>query len=84
MGVSYYRPGASIFVWCDLPGGERDSFSWCGKLLDETGLVVSPGGAYGQYGEGFFRVSLSTPDDKIDKALEKLRGYVHKETAAAR
>jgi len=84
MNVTYYRPGASIFVWCDLPGEERDSFTWCGKLLDETGLVVSPGGAYGQYGEGFFRVSLSTPDDKIDMALEKLRIYVSKETAAAR
>lgn len=76
MGVTYYRPGASIFVWCDLPGGERDSFDWCGRLLDSTGLVVSPGAAYGQYGEGFFRISLSTPDAKIDAALERLRGFV--------
>jgi LL-diaminopimelate aminotransferase len=76
MGVTYYRPGASIFIWCDLPEGERDSFDWCGRLLDTTGLVVSPGAAYGQYGEGFFRVSLSTPDAQIDQALEKLRGFV--------
>jgi LL-diaminopimelate aminotransferase len=83
MGVTYHRPGASIFVWCDLPGGEHDSFGWAGRLLDTTGLVVSPGAAYGQYGEGFFRVSLSTPDAKIDQALEKLRGFVRGGSAAA-
>lgn len=76
MGIEVHRPGASIFIWCRLPNGERDSFKWCAKLLDETGLVVSPGAAYGQYGEGFFRVSLSTPDDRIDMALEKLAGFV--------
>lgn len=100
MGIRVYRPGASIFVWCEVPqtdlegaglsarpGGAGDSpaggaqgrppsIAWCSRLLDETGLVVSPGAAYGQYGEGFFRVSLSTPDADIDKALDKLRGFV--------
>jgi LL-diaminopimelate aminotransferase len=55
-----------------------DSIAWCSKLLDETGLVVSPGAGYGHYGEGFFRVSLSTPDADIDKALDKLRSFVRK------
>jgi LL-diaminopimelate aminotransferase len=76
MGVKVHRPGASIFVWCELPAGELDSFDWCGRLLDTTGLVVSPGAAYGHYGEGFFRVSLSTPDEKIGMALDKLAGFV--------
>ena len=76
MGIEVYRPGATIFAWCRLPNGERDAFDWCSRLLDQTGLVVSPGAAYGQYGEGFFRVSLSTPDDKIDMALEKLAEFV--------
>jgi LL-diaminopimelate aminotransferase len=106
MGLRVYRPGASIFVWCEVPGNQvsqanadplipgaidsgpadpdvetslhplPDSIAWCSRLLDETGLVVSPGAAYGQYGEGFFRVSLSTPDEDIDSALAKLRGFV--------
>jgi LL-diaminopimelate aminotransferase len=76
MGITYYRPGASIFIWCDLPEGERSSFDWCSRLLDASGLVVSPGAAYGEYGEGFFRISLSTPDEHIDRALEKLRRFV--------
>ena len=76
MGIKVYRPGASIFCWCKLPNGEADSFDWCSRLLSKTGLVVSPGAAFGEYGEGFFRVSLSTPDDKIDMALEKLAQFV--------
>jgi LL-diaminopimelate aminotransferase len=76
MGITVHRPGASIFVWCELPAGHTSSFEWCSALLDQTGLVVSPGAAYGQYGEGFFRVSLSTPDADIDRALGLLRGFV--------
>jgi len=83
MGVKIYRPGASIFVWCDLPAGETDSFDWCGRLLDTTGLVVSPGAAYGHFGEGFFRVSLSTPDELIDKALGKLATFLKSNAASA-
>jgi LL-diaminopimelate aminotransferase len=75
MGIRVHRPGASIFVWCEVPGG-TPSIEWCSRLLDETGLVVSPGAAYGAFGEGFFRVSLSTPDEDIDAALEKLREFV--------
>jgi len=75
MGIKVHRPGASIFVWCETPGNVP-SIDWCSRLLDETGLVVSPGAAYGQYGEGFFRISLSTPDADIDKALDKLREFV--------
>ena len=84
MGVTYHRPGASIFVWCDLPNGETSAFDWCGRLLDSTGLVVSPGAAYGAYGEGFFRVSLSTPDEHIDMALEKLAGFIKLGAQAAK
>jgi len=54
----------------------QDSIHWCAELLDQTGLVTSPGGAYGKYGEGFFRLSLSTPDEDIDRALGKLRSFV--------
>ena len=75
MGINVYRPGASIFVWCEVPDGSP-SIAWCSRLLDETGLVVSPGAGYGEFGEGFFRISLSTPDEDIDKALGKLREFV--------
>jgi LL-diaminopimelate aminotransferase len=75
MGIKTHPPAASIFVWCETPGG-APSIEWCSRLLDETGLVVSPGAGYGQYGEGFFRISLSTPDEDIDMALDKLKAFL--------
>ena len=46
------------------------------ETIDATGLVVSPGAGYGHCGEGFFRLSLTTADEVIDTALERLAGFV--------
>ena len=40
--------------------------------MPEAAVVVSPGGAYGPNGEGFFRISLTTPDDRLREAVERL------------
>ncbi len=39
-------------------------------------MVVSPGSMYGPSGEGFFRISLTTPDDRISEAVERMRKYL--------
>jgi len=41
-------------------------------VLEKTGVVISPGGAYGPSGEGFFRISLTTPDDRLSEAVARL------------
>jgi LL-diaminopimelate aminotransferase len=41
-------------------------------VLEEAAVVVSPGGAYGPHGEGFFRISLTCPDDRLMEAVERL------------
>jgi LL-diaminopimelate aminotransferase len=83
MEIRYHRPGGSIFIWCELPDnaekhadGSPDSLAWCARLLDERGVIVSPGAGYGRWGEGFFRLSLSTPDDRLKLALERLAEFV--------
>jgi LL-diaminopimelate aminotransferase len=42
-------------------------------VLEQAAVVISPGGAYGRSGEGFFRISLTTPDDRLLEAVERLR-----------
>jgi LL-diaminopimelate aminotransferase len=42
-------------------------------VLEESGVVVSPGGAYGPNGEGFFRISLTIDDERLAEAVERLR-----------
>ncbi|MGH2916876.1 MAG: hypothetical protein ACRDMX_18015 [Solirubrobacteraceae bacterium] len=41
-------------------------------MLERAAVVVSPGGAYGPNGEGFFRISLTTPEDRLAEAVRRL------------
>jgi LL-diaminopimelate aminotransferase len=42
-------------------------------VLEQAAVVISPGGAYGPNGEGFFRISLTTPDDRLSEAMQRIR-----------
>ena len=58
IGVDVTPPKGTIYIWAPVPEG-HDSASYCELVLEESGVVVSPGGAYGPNGEGFFRISLT-------------------------
>jgi LL-diaminopimelate aminotransferase len=72
IGVDVAPPRGTIYVWAPVPGG-HDSASFCELVLEESGVVVSPGGAYGPSGEGWFRISLTVPDDRLEEAVRRLR-----------
>ncbi|HEX3692742.1 MAG TPA: LL-diaminopimelate aminotransferase [Solirubrobacteraceae bacterium] len=71
-GVHVKPPKGTIYVWAPIPEGFADSASYCEHVLERTGVVVSPGGAYGPSGEGWFRISLTTPDDRLAEAVQRL------------
>src|SRR5688500_5533104 len=73
IGVDVTPPKGTIYVWAPVPDGHT-SASYCEMVLDESGVVVSPGGSYGANGEGFFRISLTVPDERLTEAVERLRG----------
>jgi LL-diaminopimelate aminotransferase len=73
IGVDVTPPKATIYVWAPVPDGHT-SASYCEMVLEESGVVVSPGGSYGANGEGFFRISLTVPDERLTEAVERLRG----------
>jgi LL-diaminopimelate aminotransferase len=73
IGVAVTPPKGTIYVWAPVPEGHT-SASYCEMMLEESAVVVSPGGAYGPNGEGFFRISLTVPDDRLGEAVERLRG----------
>jgi len=72
IGVEVTRPLGTIYVWAPVPAGHT-SASYCELVLEESGVVVSPGSSYGPSGEGFFRISLTLPDERLTEALERLR-----------
>jgi len=75
-GFSLENPKAAIYVWAHLPEGFTDSNEFCAKLLEETGVSMTPGIVYGQHGEGFVRVSLGTETSRIDEAIQRLVEWI--------
>jgi LL-diaminopimelate aminotransferase len=71
-GLEVFDARATFYVWARVPAGE-DSFSFCRRILADRDLVVTPGTGFGAGGEGWFRISLTTADDRIDEAAERLR-----------
>jgi LL-diaminopimelate aminotransferase len=72
-GVEVRRPKGTIYIWAPVPSGFESSAAYCEHVLEQAAVVISPGGAYGPNGEGFFRISLTTPDDRLLEAVERLR-----------
>jgi LL-diaminopimelate aminotransferase len=71
-GVHVTPPKGTIYVWAPIPEGFDSSAAYCEHVLEQAGVVISPGGAYGPSGEGWFRISLTTPDDRLAEAVERL------------
>ncbi|MDZ4169423.1 MAG: LL-diaminopimelate aminotransferase [Coriobacteriia bacterium] len=72
IGLSARTPKGTIYVWARIPEGTT-SAEYAGRVLDEAGVIVAPGSAYGPDGEGYIRISLATPDDRLVEALERIK-----------
>ena len=75
IGVQVSAPKGTIYVWAPVPEGHT-STSFAELVLEEAAVVVSPGSMYGPSGEGFFRISLTTPDERISEAVERMREHL--------
>jgi LL-diaminopimelate aminotransferase len=75
IGVQVSSPKGTIYVWAPVPEGHT-STSFCERVLEEAAVVISPGSMYGPSGEGFFRIALTAPDDRIEEAVERMREHL--------
>jgi LL-diaminopimelate aminotransferase len=67
------KPKATIYVWAPVPPKYAgDSTAFVADLLDKTGVMVTPGRGYGQWGEGYFRISLTYPDAVLKEAMDRI------------
>ncbi len=72
-GVKVRVPKGTIYIWAPVPDGFDSAAAYCEHVLERAAVVISPGGAYGPNGEGFFRISLTTADDRLLEAVERIR-----------
>lgn len=72
VGLDYHPPKGTFYLW--IPTRERmSSLDFADMLLEKARIVVAPGRGYGECGEGFFRISLTVPDARLEEAMERMR-----------
>ena len=71
LGLPVTPPKATFFVWAPVPDGS-DSRKWASRLLQESGVVVTPGVGFGPSGEGYYRIALTVDQARIAEAMERL------------
>jgi LL-diaminopimelate aminotransferase len=76
IGIDLEPPKGTIYVWAPVPG-DQTSASFAEEVLERAAVVVSPGSTYGPNGEGFFRISLTVPDERLAEAVERMRGSLN-------
>jgi LL-diaminopimelate aminotransferase len=70
MGFPVALPQATFYVWMGVENG----FDFARRLLNEAGIVVTPGIGFGKYGEKYARFAITRPVDRIGEALDRMRG----------
>jgi LL-diaminopimelate aminotransferase len=71
IGLEVTPPGATPYLWLRVPNGHT-SASFVSLVLEEANVVVSPGPSYGPSGEGFVRLSLTVPDERLEEAVRRI------------
>jgi LL-diaminopimelate aminotransferase len=73
--LEFHMPEATFYFWIRTPDG-GDSIGFCRTLLDNTGIVATPGVGFGACGEGYFRLSLTAGTETVREAGERLETYL--------
>lgn len=74
LGLRVSPPRATLYIWAGLPPGVR-SVDYAERLLEKTGVVVTPGVGYGAKGEGYVRLSLTIPDERLEEGVRRLESF---------
>ncbi len=71
LGIDVFPPGGTFYVWARVPADMR-SVEFAGRVLDSTGVVVTPGVGFGSQGEGWFRIALCSDVAQVRAAMTRL------------
>lgn len=77
-GCAVETPHATIYVWAQLPPSAPGSAAWCMQVLEATGVSLTPGTAFGQHGEGYIRVALTAPVERLREAMARVVAFEHR------
>ncbi|HLF72018.1 MAG TPA: LL-diaminopimelate aminotransferase [Dehalococcoidia bacterium] len=73
-GFRVQPPKASLYIWAHVPEGYT-SAELASQLIEDIGVVVTPGSGYGEYGEGYVRLSITTPDERVEEGARRIEAW---------
>ena len=71
LGLKPLESDVTFYVWTKVPEGYT-SADFVGRLIDEAGIVCTPGNGFGEAGEGYFRISLTVPTERLVEAAKRI------------
>jgi LL-diaminopimelate aminotransferase len=81
IGIAAEPPQATPYLWIPVPDG-HDSTSFTELVLEQAAVIVSPGTSFGPSGEGYVRISLTVPDERLEEAAGRIASLLHIESRA--
>lgn len=75
IGWQMPKPQASMFIWAPLPPGYSDSRQFALELLERTGVIVIPGTAFGNCGQGYVRIAMVQDDAVLQEAVQRISSF---------
>ncbi len=75
-GLSVKKPRATFYLWVPVPDGFSSSIEFSMFLLERAGVVTTPGIGFGEYGEGFIRLSLCLDTQRLEEACERINALL--------
>jgi LL-diaminopimelate aminotransferase len=70
LGYQFIKPSATFYLWVKTPKG-FSSQEFCKKVLQDVGVVVTPGAGFGKAGEGYFRIALTVEEERLKEAIQR-------------
>ncbi len=77
LGWNIKPPKATIYLWVPVPKGYT-SMTFAEHVFEKTGVVITPGNGYGEYGEGYFRIALTVEKERAQEAVNRIKEKVGK------
>ncbi|HOE63637.1 MAG TPA: LL-diaminopimelate aminotransferase [Candidatus Sumerlaeota bacterium] len=80
LGWKVEPPKGTFFVWLPVPESGKESIPFALELLQKTGVLITPGRGFGEYGEGYLRIALTVSAERLREVVQRIKaaGYVYK------
>lgn len=76
-GIKCKKPSGSFYAFANIKSFNKTSQEFAEELLEETGVVVVPGSAFGDMGEGYIRLVFANSDENLKEAIERIKNYIN-------